>query len=163
RRGAEVAGKEEFRGRLGVTGERQSQTCIDDVACLSRAAVSLGVRRIVTGHVSARGKQWVFSLALNNVESGQVEARGFRLDVGVELGAANLPARRRWPRAVVWTSAGLAGLSAAAGGFLGVLSQQPTSGATRADIQSDYDQRSHLARAANVAWISAGVLAAVSL
>jgi len=247
KRGAEVAGREEFRGRLGVTGERQAQRCVDDVACLSRAAVSLGVRRIVSGHVGARGRQFLFSLALNNVESGQVEARVFKLvdggvdelvraveaasaelfrprvepgrvqirsapdgarvsidnaylgvtplisgtllpgkhrvrveaegrfpwisevevhpgqDLGVELGPTNLPARRRWPRAVAWTSAGLAGLSAAAGGFLGVLSQQPANGTTRADIQADYDQRAHLARAANVAWIGAGVLAAVSL
>jgi hypothetical protein len=80
-----VAGKEEFRGRLGVTGDRQAQICIDDMSCLARAAVSLGVRRIVAGHVGARGKQYLFNLALNNVETGKVDGRVFRLvDGGVE-------------------------------------------------------------------------------
>jgi hypothetical protein len=85
RSGAEIAGKEEFRGRLGVTGDRQADACIDDLSCLARAAVSLGVRRIVAGHVGGRGKQYLFNLALNNVETGKVEGRVFRLvDGGVE-------------------------------------------------------------------------------
>jgi hypothetical protein len=247
RGGAEIAGREEFRGRLGLTGEQQAGACLDDVGCLSRAAVSLGVRRIVAGHVGARGKQYLFNLTLNNVESGKVESRVFRLvdgsvdqliraveeasaelfrprvepgriqvssapagarvsvdnaylgvtplisgtlmpgkhsvrveaegrfpwqsevevhpgqDLGIALGPANLPERRRWPRAVAYGSAGLAGLSLAAGGFLGVLSQQPESGATRGAIQRDLDRKHDLATAANAAFITGGVLAVISV
>jgi hypothetical protein len=245
--GAEVAGKEEFRGRLGVSGDRQAQVCIDDLSCLSRAAVSLGVRRIVAGHVGVRGKQYLFNLALNNVESGQVEGRVFRLvdggiedliravqesseelfrprvepgriqvrsepvgarvsidhaylgvtplmsgtllpgrhkvrveaegrfpwlsdvevmpgqDLGIALGPANLPARRRWPSTVAYGTAGLAGVSLAAGGFLGVLSQLNPTGATRADIQNDTNQKHRLAVGANVAFITGGALALISI
>jgi hypothetical protein len=68
-----------------VEGERRTQACLDDIACLGRAAVSLGVRRIVAGSVGTRGKQFLFNLNLDNVESGRVEARVFRLvEGGVE-------------------------------------------------------------------------------
>src|SRR5262249_45942071 len=85
RGGVEIAGKEEFRARLGVESERRTQACLDDIACLGRAAVSLGVRRIVAGSLGTRGKQYLFSLNLDNVETGKVEARVFRLvEGGVE-------------------------------------------------------------------------------
>ena len=85
RGGTEIAGKEEFRARLGVENERRAQACLDDIACLGRAAVSLGVRRIVAGSVGTRGKQFLFNLNLDNVETGKVENRVFRLvDGGVE-------------------------------------------------------------------------------
>jgi len=81
----EIAGKEEFRGRLGVENERRVQACLDDIACLGRAAVSLGVRRIVAGSLGTRGKQYLFNLNLDNVETGKIEARVFRLvEGGVE-------------------------------------------------------------------------------
>jgi hypothetical protein len=244
---AEVAGKEEFRGRLGVTGDRQAQACIDDLSCLSRAAVSLGVRRIVAGHVGARGKQYLFNLTLNNVESGKVEGRVFRLvdggvedlirsvqeaseelfrprvepgriqvrsepagarvsidhaylgvtplmsntlmpgkhkvrveaegrfpwlsdvdvmsgqDLGITLVPSNLPERRRWPARLAYGTAGLAGVSLAAGGFLGVLSQLNPNGSTRADVQKDTDQKHKLAVGANAAFITGGALALISL
>lgn len=247
RTGAEVAGKEEFRGRLGVTDDRQAQACIDELSCLTRAAVSMGVRRIVAGHVGVRGKQYLFNLALNNVESGKVDSRVFRLvdggikdliravedaseelfrprvepgriqvrsepagarvsidhaylgvtplmsgtllpghhkvrveadgrfpwlsdvevmpgqDLGIALGPTNLPERRRWPSALAYGSAGLAGVSLAAGGFLGVLSQLRPSGATRADIQSDLEQKNRLALGANAAFIAGGALALFSI
>jgi hypothetical protein len=83
--GFEIAGKEEFRARLGVESDRRTQVCLDDTACLARAAVSLGVRRIVAGNIGTRGKQYLFSLTLNNVETGKVDARVFRLvEGGVE-------------------------------------------------------------------------------
>jgi PEGA domain len=82
RGGNEIAGKEEFRARLGVENERKAQACLDDIACLGRAAVSLGVRRIVAGSVGTRGKQYLFNLNLDNVESGRVENRVFRLVEG---------------------------------------------------------------------------------
>ena len=85
--GFEIAGKEEFRARLGVESERRTQACLDDVACLGRAGVSLGVRRIVAGSVGTRGKQVLFNLVLDNVQDGKVEGRVFRL---VEGGVENL-------------------------------------------------------------------------
>jgi hypothetical protein len=85
--GFEIAGKEEFRARLGVESERRAQACLDDIGCLGRAGVSLGVRRIVAGSVGTRGKQVLFNLNLNNVQDGKVESRVFRL---VEGGVENL-------------------------------------------------------------------------
>jgi hypothetical protein len=83
--GFEIAGKEEFRARLGVENERRAQDCLDDISCLGRAGVSLGVRRIVAGSVGTRGKQFLFNLNLDNVEQGKVESRVFRLvEGGVE-------------------------------------------------------------------------------
>ncbi len=83
--GFEIAGKEEFRARLGVENERRAQDCLDDISCLGRAGVSLGVRRIVAGSVGTRGKQFRFNLNLDNVEDGKVESRVFRLvEGGVE-------------------------------------------------------------------------------
>ena len=83
--GFEIAGKEEFRARLGVENEKRAQSCLDDISCLGRAGVSLGVRRIVAGSVGTRGKQFLFNLNLDNVEEGKVESRVFRLvEGGVE-------------------------------------------------------------------------------
>jgi hypothetical protein len=245
--GAEVAGKEELRGRLGVTGDRQAAACLDDLSCLARAGVSLGVRRIVAGHVGTRGRQYLFNLTLNDLQSSQVTRRVFRLvdggvedlvravedasaelfrprvepgriqirsepqsarvsidhaylgvtplmsgtllpgrhhvrveaegrfpwlsevevlpgqDLGITLGPTNLPKRRRWPATVAYGAAGLGGLSLAAGGFLGVLSQLSPNGTTRADIQGDLDQKHRLATGANAAFIAGGVLVLVSL
>ncbi|HEX4406023.1 MAG TPA: PEGA domain-containing protein [Polyangia bacterium] len=85
RGGVEIAGKEEFRARIGAESDQRAQVCLDDSACLSRAAVSLGVRRIVAGNIGTRGKQYLFNLNLNNVETGKIDARVFRLvEGGVE-------------------------------------------------------------------------------
>lgn len=246
RGGVEVTGKEEFRARLGVNSEVRAQQCLDDIPCLGRAAVSLGVRRIVTGNVGTRGKQYLFSLNLNNVESGKVDSRVFRLvegsiddlikaveagseelfrprvdpgriqvsslpdgarvsidnaylgvtplisgsllpgvhrvrveadgrfpwlstvevrsgqDLGINLTDVNLPRRRRWPTAVATSTGVLALTSAAAGGFLGVLSQLNPSGETRESAQSDLDQKDRLAKGANIAFVAAGAFALVS-
>jgi hypothetical protein len=83
--GFEIAGKEEFRARLGVDSDRRAQACLDDISCLGRAGVSLGVRRIVAGSLGTRGKRTLFNLNLNNVQDGRVESRVFRLvEGGVE-------------------------------------------------------------------------------
>jgi hypothetical protein len=82
RRSVEMAGREEFRARLGVESEQRAQACIDDLRCLGRAAVSLGVRRIVAGSVGTRGKQHLFNLTLNDVEAGKAESHIFRLVEG---------------------------------------------------------------------------------
>ena len=82
RGGIEVAGKEEFRARLGDMSEARAQLCLEEIACVGRTAVSLGVRRIVTGTVGTRGPQFLFSLNLHDVEVGRVENRVFRLIEG---------------------------------------------------------------------------------
>ena len=247
RRGVEMAGREEFRAQLGVESEQRAQACIDDLACLGRAAVSLGVRRIVAGTVGIRGKQYLFNLNLNNVESNRVENHIFRLveggvpdlirsvqtateelfrprvepgriqltsspvgarvsidnaylgvtplisgtllsgkhtvrveaedrfpwisavdvfpgqDLGVNLTEANLPRRRSWPKTAAVGSASLAGLSFAAGGFLGVLSQLSPSGDTRAAAQDDFRQKQRFSDAANVAFLSGAVFTAAAI
>jgi hypothetical protein len=246
-RGVEMAGREEFRARLGMESEQRAQACTEDLACLGHAAVSLGVRRIVAGSVGVRGRQYLFNLNLNNVETNRVENHIFRLvegtvkdlipvvqvateelfkprvepgriqltseppgarvsidnaylgvtplisgtllagkhkvrveadgrfpwtssvevfpgrDLGVTLTDANLPRRRLWPAKAATASATLAGLSFAAGGFLGVLSQLTPSGATRAEAQSDFNQKRNFGTAANVAFISGAVFSAAAL
>jgi hypothetical protein len=82
RGGVEVAGKEEFRARLGGMTDQRAQGCLEEIACVGRTAVSLGVRRIVTGTVGTRGRQFLFSLNLHDVEAGKVENRVFRLIEG---------------------------------------------------------------------------------
>jgi hypothetical protein len=81
--GFEITGKEEFRARLGIQNDQRGQACLDDNNCLARTAVSLGVRRIVTGNVGRRGnRQYLFSLGLVNVETGKTDNRVFRLIEG---------------------------------------------------------------------------------
>jgi len=246
RGGVELAGKEEFRARLGVQNDQRAQTCLDDLGCLGRAAVSLGVRRIVAGSVGTRGKQYLFSLNLNNVEAGKVDARVFRLveggvedliravqegtdelfkpraepgkiqvetqpdgarvsidnaylgvtplisgtllagkhnvrveaddrfpwtsrvevrpgqDLQIKLKPDNLPIRRSWPPTVAYGTAGLAIAAAAAGGFLGVLSQLQPTGATRAEAQDDFDQKKRFALYANIGYGTGALMALVS-
>jgi hypothetical protein len=245
--GFEIAGKEEFRARVGVEGDRRAQVCLDDTACLGRAAVSMGVRRIVAGNVGTRGKQYLFNLMLNNVETGKIDARVFRLveggvedliravqeatdelfkpriepgkiqvetepagarvsidnaylgvtplisgtllagkhDVRVEatnrfpwtsrvqvrpgqelqikLKPDSLPERRRWPQRVAYSTATMAAVALATGGFLAVLSQLQPNGATRAEAQQDFDQKRSFALAANISFGVGAGLAAVSL
>jgi hypothetical protein len=247
RRGVEMAGREEFRARLGVESELRAQACIDDLACLGRAAVSLGVRRIVAGTVGIRGKQYLFNLNLNNIETNRVENHIFRLveggvsdliaavqaatqelfrpriepgriqltsspagarvsidnaylgvtplisgtllagkhtvrveadgrfpwvsavdvfpgqDLGVNVSEVNLPRRRAWPSNAAAGSAVLSGLSLAVGGFLGVLSQLPPSGATGEEVQSDFRQKQRFGTAANVAFLSGALFGAAAL
>jgi PEGA domain-containing protein len=245
--GFEIAGKEEFRARLGVESEERAQGCLDDISCLGRAGVSLGVRRIVAGSVGTRGKQFLFNLNLDNVEDGKVESRVFRLVEGgvedliaavqeasgelfrprvepgkiqvasqpdgarvsidnaylgvtplisgtllagkhnvrvetdghfpwmsrvdvrpgqelqIRLTPENLPRRRAWPPYAAYGTSALAIAAAAAGGFLGELSQVQPSGNTRQIAMDDLDQKRRFATAANVSFASAGVLGAVSI
>lgn len=247
RKGVEIAGREEFRARLGLESEQRGQACIDDLTCLGRAAVSLGVRRIVAGTVGTRGKQYLFNLNLNNVETNKVENHIFRLvegglkelipavqaataelfrprvepgriqltsdpagarvsidnaylgvtplisgtllagkhsvrveadgrfpwlsavdvvpgqDLGVTLTEANLPRRRSWPTSAAVGSASLAAVAFATGGFLGVLSQLSPTGATRAEAQSDFNQKQRFGTAANVAFVSGAVFSVAAL
>ncbi len=248
RGGFEIAGKEEFRARLGVENEQRAQACLDDVPCVGRAAVALGVRQIVSGTVGTKGtKQFLFSLNLQNVESGRVDNRVFRLiegtlddlikavdagteelfkpkiepgriqvgsepdgarvsidnaylgvtplisgtllpgnhrvrvesegrfpwlstvdvrsgqDLGIKLTEANLPRRRKWPTRLAYTTGALGLSSFATAGFLGVLSQINPTGDTRADAKNDLSQKERLARGANIAIITGGALAVISV
>jgi len=247
RKGVELAGREEFRARLGVENEQRAQACVDDLACLGRAAVSLGVRRIVVGTVGVHGNQFLFTLNLNDVETSTVENHIFRLieggvpdliaavqasteelfrprvepgriqitsvpagarvaidnaylgvtplisgtllagkhqvrveaderfpwmssvevfpgqELGVNLTERNLPERRSWPATAAGVSAGLAVASFAAGGFLGVLSQVTPSGSTRAEAESDFEQKRRFGNAANASFISGAVFTAAAL
>ncbi len=246
RGGVEVAGKEEFRARLGDMSETRAQLCLEEIACVGRTAVSLGVRRIVTGTVGARDKQYLFSLNLHDVEAGKVDNRVFRLiegtlddlikavegsseelfrpkvepgrvqvasiptgarvsidnaylgvtpllsgtlipgqhrirveaddrfpwtssievrsgqDLGINLTEANLPRRRRWPVYAAYGSFGLAVAAGASGGLLGVLSQVNPSGDTRQAAQRDLRQKESMAMGANVAFVTAGAMAALA-
>ncbi|HEY0707052.1 MAG TPA: PEGA domain-containing protein, partial [Polyangia bacterium] len=246
RGGVEVAGREEFRARLGDMSEARAQLCLEEIACVGRTAVSLGVRRIVTGTVGTRGPQFLFSLNLHDVEAGKVENRVFRLiegtvndlitaietgsnelfrpkvepgrvqittsppnarvsidnaylgvtpllsgtlipgahrirveadgrfpwvstvevrsgkELGINLTESNLPRRRLWPGTAAYGAAGVSLAAAAAGGFLGVLSQVNPSGESRASAQRDLEQKQKLAAGATGAFITAGVAAAVS-
>ena len=235
RGGFEIAGKEEFRARVGVESDQRAQVCLDDLGCLGRAAVSLGVRRIVAGSIGTRGKQFLFSLNLEQRRDGQgrrprlpprrgrrrgphprrsgghatssssrassparsrsrpspraracrsttptwasrpssrarcsagkhnvrveadarfpwtskVEVRPGQ-ELQIKLKPDNLPVRRSWPPTVAYGTAGPRRRVAAAGGFLGVLSQLQPTGTTRADAQDDFDQKKRFALAANV-------------
>lgn len=77
--GFQIAGTSEFRKRLGMENEHRARLCLEDPACIGTVAVSLGVTKIVSGSVAAHDKQYVFSLALRDMRTGEVEQRIFRL------------------------------------------------------------------------------------
>ncbi len=93
--------------------------------------------------------------------TSQVDVRAGQ-DLGINLTEANLPRRRRWPGHAAYGSAGLAAAAAAAGGFLGVLSQVNPSGETREAAQRDLSQKRDLAVASTTAFVSAGALGLLS-
>src|SRR5262249_23287177 len=80
--GYEMAGKEEFRGKLGVEDERKALACMEDHACVGRAGAALGVTRVLAGTVGKRDKDYIFSLSLLNLESGKTENQTFKLVPG---------------------------------------------------------------------------------
>jgi len=84
-------------------------------------------------------------------------------DLGINLGAQNLPLRRHWPTVAAGTTAVGAGLCLAAGSFLGVLSKPAPSGTTMQELQDDFEQKRRFAQGANVSFIAGGVLAAAAL
>jgi len=58
---------------------RQADGCLENPTCLGRVAVALGVTRIVTGSVSERPKQYLFNLALHDIQTEKVLQRVFRV------------------------------------------------------------------------------------
>jgi hypothetical protein len=81
RGGREIAGKEEFKTRLGVD-ERKAAECMQEVGCLGRAGTELGVTRVVVGSLGRRGDDYLYNLSLINVETGRVENSVFELIAG---------------------------------------------------------------------------------
>ena len=60
-------------------------------------------------------------------------------------------------------STGLAAVALAAGTFLGVISQLQPNGDSRQAAMQDLEQKRSFARAANIAFIASGTMAAVAL
>lgn len=244
--GYEIAGKEEFRSKLGVESEARALGCLGDVGCLGQAGAALGATKVLAGTIGRRNKDLLFSLALYDLAAGRQENRLFKLisggipallkevDVAAEkifevvpdpgnirvespirgaqvyvddgyIGMApvrspslepgkhrlrvdaedyhgwarevevpsgstldisvspeSLVKRRTWPKVTAWTLLIGAGVAAAAGGFLAVLSQESPNGTNRRDILSDVDHKSTQATVANVLFGTAGAMALTS-
>jgi hypothetical protein len=74
----EIIGTEELLRRVGIGDAHAAQACLDQPTCIDRVAVSLGVAWILTGSVDARRRdQFVFNLALRDVQRGQIDRRVF--------------------------------------------------------------------------------------
>jgi hypothetical protein len=82
RTNVQVVGTAEFRKRLGMNGDDRAGACIDDLACLGRAGVALGVRRVVTGTVREEQSQYYINFVLTDIQTGRIEGRFFRLVQG---------------------------------------------------------------------------------
>jgi hypothetical protein len=80
--GYEIAGKEEFRAKLGVADERRALACVGELACLSRAGAALGVTRVLAGTVGQRGGDYLFSLSLLDLTTGHTDNQAFKLVSG---------------------------------------------------------------------------------
>jgi hypothetical protein len=90
-----------------------------------------------------------------------VEVRSGK-ELGINLTESNLPRRRRWPSTAAYGAAGVSLAGAAAGGFLGVLSQVNPSGESRASAQRDLEQKQKIATGATASFITAGAAALIS-
>lgn len=95
--------------------------------------------------------------------ANQVEVpAGSTLEITVPL--SSLPARRRWPAALVGVSGALALGAGVVGIVLGVLSQQAPAGMqTRVEAIADNDRRHNLAVGANALFIGTGALAVIAV
>jgi hypothetical protein len=84
RGGVQLVGTAELRRRLDIApgADQRAAACLDDIACLGRAAVALGVRRVVTGTVRQESGNYLVNLVLTDVETGKIEGRFFRLIFG---------------------------------------------------------------------------------
>jgi hypothetical protein len=77
----EIAGKEEFKTKLGVDDKAVGE-CMQNLGCLGRAGTELGVTRVVVGTLGRRGDDYLYNLSLIDIESGRVENRVFELVAG---------------------------------------------------------------------------------
>jgi hypothetical protein len=77
----EIAGKEEFKTKLGVD-DKAAGECIDNPGCLGRAGTELGVTRVVVGTLGRRGPDYLYNLNLIDITTGRTENRVFELVAG---------------------------------------------------------------------------------
>jgi hypothetical protein len=76
--GREIAGKEEFKTKLGVD-DKAAAECIQNLECLGRAGTELGVTHVVVGTLGRRGGDYLYNLNLIDITTGKVENRVFEL------------------------------------------------------------------------------------
>jgi hypothetical protein len=65
---AEIAGIEELRAKMDLKSEIEVAACLRDLDCLSRAAIALRVRRLITGTVGRSDTEHFFSLEWRDLE-----------------------------------------------------------------------------------------------
>jgi hypothetical protein len=245
RGGVQLVGTAELRRRLDIApgADQRAAACLDDIACLGRAAVALGVRRVVTGTVRQESGNYLVNLVLTDVETGKIEGRFFRLifggvdalvaavqegtdtlfrpraeparlrvdsvpsgsrvtldgaaigttpllsgplvsgphslrverdghfawtgevnllpanDLEIKLSPEQLPQRRRWPASAMTGTVIGSALALGLGSTLGVYSQIESPGDSRRAAQDDIERRESLALSANIAFVTAAVLA----
>jgi hypothetical protein len=83
----EIAGKEEFKTKLGVD-DKAAGECMQNLGCLGRAGTELGVIRVVVGTLGRRGGDYLYNLNLIDISTGRVDNRVFEL---VAIGAKGDP------------------------------------------------------------------------
>jgi hypothetical protein len=76
--GRTLLGTAELRRRLGAESGRDLTSCLERQACLFRAAVSLGVNRLVTGAIRAEPGRFFLNLNLTDVTPGRQRTPFFR-------------------------------------------------------------------------------------
>jgi len=84
---AEIAGADELRARMAITGEAEAAACLANRRCLARAGASLGVHRAVSGTVGHAGDRLMLSLEWINLEGATPPRRVVRT---VEGGLAEI-------------------------------------------------------------------------
>ncbi len=84
RQRGQLVGTAEFRRRLGIEDDARASACLDELACLGRAGVALGVRRVVTGTIRQEGSQYYLNIMRTDLPTGKIEGRFFRLVQGTE-------------------------------------------------------------------------------
>jgi hypothetical protein len=92
---AEIAGIEELRAKMTLTSETEVASCLADLGCLSRAAILLRVRHVITGTVGHSDTEHFFSLEWRDMEDTSAPPRRvFRRVTGGlhELGRSALSA-----------------------------------------------------------------------
>jgi hypothetical protein len=72
---AEIAGVEELRGKMELKSEIEVAACLRDLDCLSRAAIALRVRRLITGTVGRSDTEHFFSLEWRDMEEASTPPR----------------------------------------------------------------------------------------
>src|SRR5579859_4155512 len=77
----EIAGKEEFKTKLGVD-DKAAGDCMRNPECLGRAGTELGVTRVVVGTLGRRGADYLYNLSLIDITTGRTENRVFELVAG---------------------------------------------------------------------------------